>query len=345
MSKKLRERYLCNLKPTLSKDLRTIFWAWQCKTTWEILGSQVYDILQVSFIFYEKKSHLSEFWEDHFKCRYPKSLATPYNQNYTRECTGREKLTRENTQFEAQLQFVSDAVMAFAHAFKWVLKWKQNQKCKSAVPSVEYKKDEHQDDALSFKLMKNDALSSYRDMHAFECGKDYVGLCDNMTTINGETLLKFLRNVSFTGERFILFLPPHLLKCPHKSWKLMKKSEQVLVDQNWFFLLERWGKHFPIEPDFFGLKRLFWPWLNSIVIAHSIFSSGLTGDEFKFNQHGDGPARYNIIHYKQVSKGQFEWVTVGYFYDDRMQLDMDGKSDNNRPLDYYFRDAAIFFFM
>ena len=186
-------------------------------------------------------------------------------------------------------------------------------------------------------------MHCYRDMHAFECGKDYVGLCDNMTTINGETLLKFLRNVSFTGERFILFLPPHLLKCPHKSWKLMKKSEQVLVDQNWFFLLERWGKHFPIEPDFFGLKRLFWPWLNSIVIAHSIFSSGLTGDEFKFNQHGDGPARYNIIHYKQVSKGQFEWVTVGYFYDDRMQLDMDGKSDNNRPLDYYFRDAAIFF--
>jgi metabotropic X receptor len=27
-------------------------------------------------------------------------------------------LTEANTQFEAQLQFVSDAVMAFAHAFK-----------------------------------------------------------------------------------------------------------------------------------------------------------------------------------------------------------------------------------
>lgn len=33
-------------------------------------------------------------------------------------CTGDEKLTARNTQFEAQLQFVSDAVMAFAYAFK-----------------------------------------------------------------------------------------------------------------------------------------------------------------------------------------------------------------------------------
>ena len=60
----------------------------------------------------------TEFWEDHFKCRYPGSSATPYNQNYSRSCTGYEKLTKENTQFEAQLQFVSDAVLAFAHAFR-----------------------------------------------------------------------------------------------------------------------------------------------------------------------------------------------------------------------------------
>ena len=30
----------------------------------------------------------------------------------------RERLTRENTEFEAQLMFVSDAVMAFAHAVR-----------------------------------------------------------------------------------------------------------------------------------------------------------------------------------------------------------------------------------
>ena len=53
--------------------------------------------------------------------------------------------------------------------------------------------------------------------------------------------------------------------------------------------------------------------------------TGLTGDEFKFNQHGDGPARYNIIHYKQLSKGNFQWITVGNFYDEEMELNMDGK--------------------
>ena len=63
----------------------------------------------------------SEFWEDHFKCRYrgERALNTPYNQDYKRNCSGNEKLTKENTQFEAQLQFVSDAVMAFAHAFRY----------------------------------------------------------------------------------------------------------------------------------------------------------------------------------------------------------------------------------
>ena len=63
-------------------------------------------------------SSSSEFWEGHFECRYPGGLSTPYNRNYSRTCTGKERLTEANTQFEAQLQFVSDAVMAFAHAFK-----------------------------------------------------------------------------------------------------------------------------------------------------------------------------------------------------------------------------------
>ena len=37
-------------------------------------------------------------------------------------------------------------------------------------------------------------------MHAKECGSNFIGLCDKMTSINGETLLNFLRNVSFTGK-------------------------------------------------------------------------------------------------------------------------------------------------
>ena len=61
---------------------------------------------------------ISEYWEDHFKCRYPNTSKTPYNQNYSRTCTGKEKLLAEETEIEAQLQFVSDAVMAFAYAFR-----------------------------------------------------------------------------------------------------------------------------------------------------------------------------------------------------------------------------------
>lgn len=59
-----------------------------------------------------------EFWEDHFQCRYPNSSATPYNQKYSRVCTTHERLTRETLDFENQLQFVSDAVKAFAVALK-----------------------------------------------------------------------------------------------------------------------------------------------------------------------------------------------------------------------------------
>ncbi|CAB4067609.1 Metabotropic glutamate receptor 8,Metabotropic glutamate receptor 7,Metabotropic glutamate receptor 1 [Lepeophtheirus salmonis] len=135
-----------------------------------------------------------EFWEDHFECRHTQGLETPYNIGYKRICNGKERLTRENTKFEAQLQFVSDAVMAFAYAL--------------------------------------------RRMHEVTCGLNYVGLCAKMNPIDGEILLGYLRKVNFVG---------------------------------------------------------------------------LSGDRFKFNEQGDGPARYNIIHYKQIEVGVYKWVTVGFF--------------------------------
>ena len=63
------------------------------------------------------------------------------------------------------------------------------------------------------------------------------------------------------------------------------------------------------------------------IIKKNIFFllSGLSGDNFRFDSNGDGPARYNIIHYKQVKPGQYQWVNVGYFQDDKIQLNMDGK--------------------
>jgi hypothetical protein len=62
----------------------------------------------------------AEFWEGHFHCRYPNSSLTPYNKDYKKECDITERLHRDNTAFEGQLQFVSDAVMAFAHAFRYI---------------------------------------------------------------------------------------------------------------------------------------------------------------------------------------------------------------------------------
>jgi hypothetical protein len=37
-------------------------------------------------------------------------------------------------------------------------------------------------------------------MHDHVCGPDFVGLCDHMKPIDGEVLLKFLRQVNFTGS-------------------------------------------------------------------------------------------------------------------------------------------------
>ena len=54
--------------------------------------------------------------------------------------------------------------------------------------------------------------------------------------------------------------------------------------------------------------------------------AGLSGDPFQFNPQGDGPARYNIIHYKQISQGTFKWVNVGTFDDGNITLNMSGTS-------------------
>ena len=53
--------------------------------------------------------------------------------------------------------------------------------------------------------------------------------------------------------------------------------------------------------------------------------SGLSGDNFSFDSNGDGPSRYNIIHYKQVTPGQYHWVNVGFFHNDEVELNMDGE--------------------
>ncbi|RZF46344.1 hypothetical protein LSTR_LSTR015871 [Laodelphax striatellus] len=50
--------------------------------------------------------------------------------------------------------------------------------------------------------------------------------------------------------------------------------------------------------------------------------AGLSGDKFHFAANGDGPARYNIIHFKQISPGNFHWVNVGQYINGELHLDM-----------------------
>lgn len=52
--------------------------------------------------------------------------------------------------------------------------------------------------------------------------------------------------------------------------------------------------------------------------------TGLSGDQFHFDSNGDGPARYNILHFKQVSPGVYRWLTVGRYLDGELELNMNG---------------------
>lgn len=54
-------------------------------------------------------------------------------------------------------------------------------------------------------------------------------------------------------------------------------------------------------------------------------ATGLTGDNFHFDSNGDGPARYNIIHFRQVEPGTFKWIKVGVYSDGKLKLNMSGK--------------------
>jgi len=63
-----------------------------------------------------------------------------------------------------------------------------------------------------------------------------------------------------------------------------------------------------------------------------VFVAGLSGDNFRFDRQGDGPARYNIIHFKQVSPGVFRWVRVGEYWEGELRLNMSGEQTKTRCL-------------
>jgi metabotropic X receptor len=59
-----------------------------------------------------------EYWEQEFKCKYPGASWTPYNEDYNATCTGDERIDPDTWVMEAQLQFVSDALLAFSYGLK-----------------------------------------------------------------------------------------------------------------------------------------------------------------------------------------------------------------------------------
>jgi len=61
-----------------------------------------------------------------------------------------------------------------------------------------------------------------------------------------------------------------------------------------------------------------------------VFVAGLSGDNFRFDRQGDGPARYNIIHFKQVSPGVFRWLRVGEYWEGELRLNMSGEQTKDR---------------
>lgn len=57
---------------------------------------------------------------------------------------------------------------------------------------------------------------------------------------------------------------------------------------------------------------------------------GLSGDKVHFDASGDGPARYNIIHFKQTVPGVFQWVHVGEYVEGELRLNMSGEGELGR---------------
>jgi len=46
--------------------------------------------------------------------------------------------------------------------------------------------------------------------------------------------------------------------------------------------------------------------------------------KFKFDDQGDGPANYDIIHFRQQSPGKYRWVKVGEYKSGQLGIAMDG---------------------
>lgn len=65
----------------------------------------------------QRNPWFEEYWEQVIGCKFIHSRWTPFNQHYDWTCVGDEKLLdKEGFHIEKRLQYISEAVLAFAHA-------------------------------------------------------------------------------------------------------------------------------------------------------------------------------------------------------------------------------------
>ena len=62
-------------------------------------------------------------------------------------------------------------------------------------------------------------------------------------------------------------------------------------------------------------------------MCNGSFSTGLSRDEFQFDKLGDGPARYNILHFKQIFPGDYKWIRVGTYVNGKLNINRNGKNE------------------
>ncbi|GFR28970.1 metabotropic glutamate receptor 7 [Trichonephila clavata] len=71
-----------------------------------------------------------------------------------------------------------------------------------------------------------------------------------------------------------------------------------------------------------GVCREMKPIDGSVLLSYlkNVTFKGLSGDEFQFSENGDGPARYDIIHFKQASPGNYKWIPIGEYRDGKLNI-------------------------
>lgn len=213
---------------------------------------------------------------------------TPFNVNFKKRCDAESHLGL--VEIENQLQFVHQATYGF---------------CQALI-----------------------------NMHADICGKNFKGVCDMMWKSRGSLFLEYIRKVNFTGERISIFwLPFHVcmflfafLRDYHiVTFPLFQFIVAIAVAIQEIRLFSSTSK---INEMLRGIIifAIFRCKLRSKVFPCKRFIrfTDFSGDEFQFDRNGDGPARYNIIHYKQTSPNVFKWVKVGKYENGELNLNLKG---------------------